>query len=74
MNVKKPLRTKTYKYEEKKYIIVENPTNEMQELPKLFFNKKKFEVLFEKSSNLEDIISKGKKNFQPYQVIIFKSK
>lgn len=74
VNVKKPLRTKTYKYEEKKYIIVENPTNEMQELPKLFFNKKKFEVLFEKSSNLEDIISKGKKNFQPYQVIIFKSK
>ncbi len=74
VNVKKPLRTKTYKYEGEKYIIVENPTSEMQELPKKFFNKKKFEVLFEKSSKLEDIISKDKKNFQAYQVIIFKTK
>ena len=74
VNVKKPLRAKTYKHEGEKYIIVENPTNEMQELPKKFFNKKKFEVLLEKSSNLEDIISKDKKNFQAYQVIIFKSK
>lgn len=74
VNAKNPLRTKTYMYEGKKYIIVENPTNEIQELPKNFFNKKKFEVLFEKSSNLEDIISKDKKNFQAYQVIVFKSK
>jgi hypothetical protein len=74
VNVKEPLRAKTYKYKGKKYIILENPTNEMQELPKKFFNKKKFEVLFEKSPNLEDIISKDKKNFQAYQVIIFKSK
>jgi len=74
VNVKKPLRTKTYKYEGEKYIIVENPTNEMQELPKKFFNKKKFKVLFEKSSNLEDVISKDEKTLQPYQVIIFKSK
>jgi len=74
VNVKKPLKAKTYKYEEKKYIIVENPTNEMQELPKKFFNKKEFEVLFEKSSDLEDVISKDKKNFQAYQVIIFKTK
>ena len=74
VNVKEPLRTKTYEYEGNKYIIVENPTNEMQELPKKFFNKKKFEVLFEKSSNLEDIISKNEKTLQPYQVIIFKTK
>lgn len=74
VNVKEPLKIKTYKYEGNKYIIVENPTNEIQELPKKFFNKKKFEILFEKSSNLEDIISKDKKNFQAYQVIIFKSK
>lgn len=74
VNVKKPLRTKTYNYEGAKYIIVENPTNENQDLPKKFFDKKKFEVLFEKSSNLEDIISKRKNNFQAYQVIIFKSK
>ena len=74
VTVKEPLKAKTYKYEGNKYIIVENPTNEMQELPKKFFNKKKFEVLFEKSSNLEDIISKTEKTLQPYQVIVFKTK
>ncbi len=73
VDVKEPLKAKTYKYEGVKYIIVENPTNEIQKLPKKFFNKK-FEVLFEKSSNLEDIISKNERTLQPYQVIVFKTK
>ncbi len=50
VKVKTPLKIMSYKYEGEKYTVVENPTNESQPLPKKFFNKKKFELLFENIS------------------------
>lgn len=74
VKVKEPLKVLVYEYDGEKYIIVENPVNENKTLAKKLFNQKKFEVLFEKSANLHDIIQKSKNNFNPYKILIFKCK
>ena len=74
VKVKESLKVMAYEYDGEKYIIIENPTNENKTIPKKFYNQKKFEVLFEKFANLQDIIQKSKNNFNPYKILIFKCK
>jgi hypothetical protein len=70
IEVKEPLKAKTFLYNNEKYTFIINPTNQPQTIPKKFFKKKNFqEISFD---GQEPSTKKGKNNLQQYGVVIFK--
>ena len=71
LEIDSPLKAKTFLYNNEKYTFILNPTNQPQTIPKIFFKKKLFqEVSFNEQ---EPSTKKGKNNFQPYSIVVFKS-
>ncbi len=71
IEIKEPLKAKSFEYGGIKYTFIINPTSQRQCLPSLFFQPQ-FDVMYEKSTNIRKLISKSKKNFQPYRVFAFR--
>lgn len=71
VEIKHPLRAKSFEYGDTMYTILVNPTPDNQTIPKYFY-KQKIDVLFEKNSSLKEIIKKEKNNFYPYKVFVFR--
>ena len=71
VEIKEPLKARSFEYGGIKYTFIINPTSQKQTLPTLFFQPQ-FDVMYEKSTNIKKIMSKSKKNFQPYTVFSFR--
>ena len=71
VQIKEPLKAESYEYGGIKYTFVINPTPKRQSLPPVFFEPK-FDVMYEKSTNLRKNIRKAKNNFKPYKVFAFR--
>lgn len=71
IEIEEPLKIKSFEYGGIKYTILVNPTSKRQTVPRLFFNPK-FDVMYEKSTNLKKIMGKGHNNFKPYKALVFR--
>jgi len=71
IGIQEPLKAKSFEYGEIKYTILVNPTSKRQTVPKLFLNPK-FDVMYEKSTNIKKIVGRGHNNFKPYKVLVFR--
>ncbi len=69
--IKEPIKAKSYEYGGIKYTFIINPTSKRQNIPALFFEPK-FDVIYEKSTNLKKIAKKAKNNFPPYRIFSFR--
>ncbi|WP_413854240.1 hypothetical protein [Candidatus Ruminimicrobium bovinum] len=70
IEIKEPLKAKTFLYNNEKYTFIINSANQPQTIPKKFFKKKNFqEVSF---NGQEPSTKKGKNNLQQYGIVIFK--
>ena len=71
IEIKEPLKGQSFEYGGIKYTFIINPTSKRQTLPSLFFQPQ-FDVMYEKSTNIKNIIRKTKNNLQPYRVLAFR--
>ena len=71
IEVKEPLKAKSFEYGGIKYTFIINPTDKRQTIPRLFFEAK-FDAIYEKSTSLKKLARKSKKNFQPHKVFAFR--
>lgn len=69
--IKDPIKAKSFEYGGIKYTFIINPTDKRQNIPSLFFEPK-FDVMYEKSTNLRKIAKKTKNNFPSYRVFAFR--
>jgi len=70
--VEPPLKARTYLCNNnEKYTFILNPTNQAQTIPKKFFKKRLFQEVSFYERKLKT--KKGKKNFPPYSIIVFKN-
>jgi hypothetical protein len=69
--IKTPIKAKSFEYGGIKYTFVINPTSKRQKIPNLFFESR-FDVIYEKSTNLRKIASKSNNNFPPYKIFAFR--
>ena len=66
-----PLKAKSFEYGGIKYTFMINPTPDKQKIPNLFFEPK-FDVIYEKNTNLKKLVKKTKNNFPPYKIFVFR--
>ncbi len=66
-----PIKARSFEYGGIKYTFMINPTSKRQKIPNLFFEPK-FDVIYEKSTNLKKLARKSKNNFPPYTVFAFR--
>lgn len=66
-----PLKAKSFEYGGIKYTFIINPTSKRQKIPNLFFESK-FDVIYEKNTNLKKMVRKSKNNFPPYRIFAFR--
>ena len=66
-----PIKAKSFEYGGIKYTFLINPTSKRYKIPNLFFEPK-FDVIYEKSTNLKKLARKSKNNFPPYTVFAFR--
>lgn len=66
-----PIKSKSFEYGGIKYTFIINPTPKRQKIPNLFFDPK-FDVMYERSTNLKKLARKSKNNFPPYKVFAFR--
>jgi hypothetical protein len=71
VQIELPLKAKSFEYGGIKYTFIINPTSKKQKIPGLFFEPK-FDVMYEKSTNLKKLAKKSKNNFPPYKVFAFR--
>ena len=71
IEIELPLKAKSFEYGGIKYTFIINPTNKRQKIPNLFFEPK-FDVMYEKSTNLKKLTRKSKNNFPPYKIFAFR--
>ncbi len=66
-----PIKAKSFEYGGIKYTFIINPTSKRQKIPNLFFEPK-FDVMYEKSTNMKKLARKSTRNFPPYKVFAFR--
>ncbi|MCR4662401.1 MAG: hypothetical protein K5622_00755 [Endomicrobiaceae bacterium] len=71
LETEEPVRAKSFEYGGIKYTFLINPTSKRQKIPNLFFDPK-FDVMYEKNTNLKKIARKSSNNFPPYKVFAFR--
>ncbi|MBR3628297.1 MAG: hypothetical protein IKN42_05580 [Elusimicrobia bacterium] len=71
VTIEAPLKAKSIEYGGIKYTFIINPTSKRQKIPNLFFDPK-FDVMYEKSTNLKKLARKSNTNFPPYTVFAFR--
>ena len=71
IEIEPPLKAKSFEYGGIKYTFLINPTPDKQKIPNLFFEPR-FDVMYEKSTNLKKLTKKSKNNFPPYKIFAFR--
>lgn len=69
--IKAPIKAKSFEYGGIKYTFIINPTSKRQNIPVSFFDPR-FDVMYEKSTNLKKIARKSKNNFPAYKIFAFR--
>lgn len=71
IEIREPLKAKSFEYGEIKYTFIINPTSKRQNIPTLFF-RPEFDVMYEKSTTFKKVAKKSKNNFPPYKIFVFR--